>query len=151
MPMYMVFSPHAFRLVVLTPILIWVAWKDLRSSLIPNTACLLLLALGLAMPAVEGWDVSWGEAMGAATLIFCVTFVLYLLGQGAGDAKLLTGLASVFGYSIIVVAALAYLLAGVAAVALLLAKRITRQSRIPLAPAIALSCWSYLLFIILRK
>jgi len=141
------FSPYIMRWVLLSPMLLWASYTDLRRSVIPNTACFLLLCYGLTFPIFPSWDLGWGEVIGATVLTFAASFGLYLLGQGAGDAKLLTGLASLFGYSIVVVAALAYVLAGVTALILLALKRITRKTRLPLAPAFALATALYLVYI----
>ena len=144
-------SPSAVRFLLLLPLLLWATVTDLRRSLIPNSCCLILLICGLVLPAWHQWDLSWSEVMGATLLTFIVSYGLYLLGQGAGDAKLLTALAALFGYAIIVVAVLSYLLAGCVALILLALKRITRQTRLPLAPAITAATLLYLSFTVFNR
>jgi len=128
-------------MVLLSTILPAVSYTDLKWHRIPNQACGFLLGCGLILQLWPKWDLSWQEATAATSFIFVSGFFLYLLGQGAGDGKLLAAIASVIGYKVFPVSLLAYGLAGAAALAMIWNQRISAHTRLPLAPAIMVATW----------
>ena len=132
-------TAYNLRLLILLPLMLRVSFTDLKEHRIANSASMVLLLCGLLLPFLEVWDITLQEAVVALSLTFIVSFIAFMAGMGAGDAKLLTGLAAMLGSGIIPVALLAYVLAGVAALGMLMCKRITLQSRLPFAPALAIA------------
>lgn len=76
---------------------IWVAWSDMRSMKIPNTAVLCLIAayvvVGILVLPIKIW--AWGLGLGVATLV--VLFIANAVNlMGAGDSKFGAAMAPFF-------------------------------------------------------
>lgn len=127
------------RLVILLPVLLHVSYTDWRDHRIANADFFTLTGIGFAMSLWSGWDLSLKEAILASLITLVVGFLFFLLGQGAGDAKLLTGIACLVGYKILSIYILSIILMGIAALMLLVARKINYKSPLPMAPAITLA------------
>ncbi|MBP0493879.1 prepilin peptidase [Pararoseomonas indoligenes] len=63
-------------------------WRDVATRLIPDSLCLALLLVALALRLPSGWMATLGS-LGAALLLFCALFCLAMGGLlGGGDVKL---------------------------------------------------------------
>ncbi len=72
------------------------AWRDLATRLIPDSLCIALAALGLAVRAASGvWAAL--SSLGIAALLFAILAVVHARGLlGGGDVKLMTATAMQF-------------------------------------------------------
>lgn len=129
---------------------------DLEHKLIPNrilypgtgiTAA--LLAAGVLLDGAPG---RLGSAAVGAVLCLGGMAMLAALARGAmgmGDVKLVALLGLICGYQSVTTALRAilsgFLIGGVVAVVLLLARRADRRTRIPFAPALVAGAWSCLI------
>jgi len=127
------------RLAILLPVLAVASYTDYRRHEISNRACAFLVIMGVAMPLLPFWDITWKEAVYASLITITIGFIFFLLGQGAGDAKLFAGIASIIGYNILRVAVTAFVLSGIVALLLLVARKINYKSSLPMAPAISIA------------
>jgi Flp pilus assembly protein protease CpaA len=133
-------TAYVLRLSILAPCLFYAGLSDLRSRKIDNKLSIFLLASGLCLPLWSGWDIGWNEVAISTCLTFIVTLIPWLMKLGgAGDTKLLTGVASLVGYSIWSIVVLAAAMTAVALVPLLLTRKLSLKSRIPAAPGIAVA------------
>ena len=137
--------PYLIRLVILAPILIQVSRSDLRSHTIPNSKCLMLFLAGIALPLLPLWNLSWREVIITSLATAIIGYLFFLFGLGAGDAKLCTAIASLVGYDILPIVILACIFMGMVALGLLITKKIDRDSRLPMAPAISAATLIYAL------
>ncbi len=113
---------------------------DLRSGRIPNAITYSLLALALvARPA--GIGIVPVQSLAAAAVTALVFGALALRGwMGMGDAKLAAAIALASGPALALVTLwIAFVLGGLAGVALLLLRRAGRGSAIPFGPFLALA------------
>ncbi|MFC2029557.1 prepilin peptidase [Chloroflexota bacterium] len=129
--------------IVLTALLVTITLVDLRVRRIPNTLVLALLGLGLV-------QVIWlGQPPLAALLGLLVGGGLLLLialagrgAMGAGDVKFAGALGVVLGYPLILHGLFAGILAGgLAALVLLVTRRVGRKDYIAYGPYLALGAW----------
>jgi prepilin peptidase CpaA len=106
------------------------AFTDIRRREIPNWLTLGAIAAGLiAHPAMSGWPGFQLSALGffVAALVFLPLFVLRFLG--GGDVKLMGAIGALAGYqNLFVVFLLDAILAGIAAVALIIVRGRVRQT-----------------------
>ncbi len=120
--------------VVLTLILI--ALIDYRLSIIPDQLNLFLAVLGLASVGLES---IWGVTFGAG-LFGLIILLTKRKGMGMGDLKLAAALGFLFGWpKIILIAGLAFVIGGLWAAALLLAKKKSLKDAIPFGPFLAIA------------
>jgi len=97
-------------------------WKDVRERRIPNTVALAALLAGLVFRAPMGWEVLGSGAL-AVVVAFAFGFFFFLLGGlGAGDVKLMAGVAAFLGMGGLLVGLVVMALTG-GALALLTAAR----------------------------
>jgi prepilin peptidase CpaA len=90
---------HSAVLAVAVAILVFVAYEDVRTRRIPNALSLATAALGLARVAFAAETIDAGYTLGAAIIIFTITFALFQRGAiGGGDAKILPATALLIGY-----------------------------------------------------
>ncbi len=79
-------------LLVVAPILIWVALSDLRRLVIPNWASLSAIAIFLVVAPGLGWDEA-AVRLAVSTGVFILGVGLWLVRLvGAGDVKLMAAL-----------------------------------------------------------
>ena len=72
------------------------AWRDLATRLIPDTLCIALAALGLAVRAASGLWAALAST-GVAAILFALLAVVHARGLlGGGDVKLMTATALQF-------------------------------------------------------
>jgi len=73
--------------------LIYAAWTDLATRIIPNGTCLVIAAAGIVARAMAG-PVALGWSVGLAVLLFVILALAHARGYlGGGDVKLLSALA----------------------------------------------------------
>jgi len=84
-------------LVLVSPICAWVAWSDLKTMKIPNTAVLSLMAVfAIAGPLLLPLDV-WAWRWVHFVVVLAIGFVLNMVAHfGAGDAKFGAAMAPFF-------------------------------------------------------
>ena len=118
-------------LVVAVAILVFVAYEDVRTRRIPNALSLATVALGLARVAFAAEMSDAGYTLGAAIIIFTITFALFQRGAiGGGDAKILPATALLIGYrELLGFLLLMSLCGGVLALATLAAERLDLSFR----------------------
>lgn len=121
---------------LLMAVLALASYTDLRWRLVPNRAVMPALAMSLALlPTVPDWASRLLAALGLGGLLLAMTF----FGLGMGDVKLgvLLGLALGFqgGAAALFLAGLA---CGLAGLALIAARRITRRTLLPFVPFMGL-------------
>lgn len=132
-PLYLQ-SAFIWLIVILTLILITVI--DYRLSIIPDQLNWFLAFLGLAFLSLNS---VWGFLFG------CGIFGLIILltkgrGMGLGDLKLAAALGFLFGWpKIILIVAAAFIIGGIWAAILLLAKRKSIKDAIPFGPFLAIA------------
>jgi prepilin peptidase CpaA len=98
-------------LLVPLPLLAWAAWSDLLSRTIPDQACIVLAATGLAVRGSSG-AAPLALSAGIAALAFLALAALHARGGfGGGDVKLiaavLLGLSPLGAYRFLVITILA--------------------------------------------
>ena len=139
-------SSYILRIAVVTPILFWASYTDFKRHRIENKASASIFICGILILLWAKWDISPQEVFVSAVIVAALGLVLYMFGQGAGDGKLFTSLAIIFGFRVFFVMGGAYFVAGIFAAILRLLKLVDSESKLPLAPAI--SCVA-ILFLIL--
>jgi len=108
---------------LLTGVLGWASFRDIRDRKIPNWTVLAVLALAVPWMALNPvtWDL-W--ALGAGGLALLISFALYSTGVvGAGDSKLFAAVALFAGMAHLLTLALATAIAGGAIAAVSLGSR----------------------------
>ncbi|HEX4949643.1 MAG TPA: A24 family peptidase [Blastocatellia bacterium] len=86
-----------FAAIVLTLVVVVVAWFDLRERRIPNLIVFPAALIGLGLNVVQGWDGLWFGVKGLL-LGLALLFVPHLLGaMGAGDVKFLAAIGAFVG------------------------------------------------------
>ncbi|MFP4346281.1 MAG: prepilin peptidase [Anaerolineales bacterium] len=134
---------------------------DLETKLIPNRimypSILAMLIIGtLFGPAVPSlttaawWHVPAGGLVGFLVMWLLASVGVALLGEGAlgaGDVKLAAYMGLVTGFPLIIVALLmTFLLGGVGALLVLIARRGSLRTAIPYGPFLVLGCTAVLLY-----
>lgn len=136
--------PVAASALVVTAILLCVTLVDLRVRRIPNELVLALLAWAGVQQIWLGQP-GWGAAALGLLVAGGLFLLLRLLGRGAlglGDVKLEAAAGALLGYPAVLAAIFAGIVAGgLAALALLLAKRVGRKDPIAYGPYLALGAW----------
>jgi prepilin peptidase CpaA len=131
-------SPELLTGLLLGAIMAAAVRFDLATRRIPNSLCLTgaVLGLGLSVSAQGGGGLVQG--MGGLAAAALILLPLYAAGgMGAGDVKLMGAAGAWLGIEgAVFAAALALVLGGLLAVALLIAPG--RRRKLPFAPAIAL-------------
>jgi prepilin peptidase CpaA len=142
--------------ILLTASLIICSVTDIRDRRIPNLVTFPLAAAALAANAAGSFDTALAAPLGAigltasfAGLAACFTLMLanhLFAGHGAGDVKLAAGIGSCVGFEAgLIMLAYAYMVAGLVAVGMLLARRWRHATPdadrgVPLAPCLAAGC-----------
>lgn len=136
-PLYLS-SPFIWIMAILTLTLI--ALIDYRLSIIPDQLNWFLAFLGLAF---FGLNSIWGFLFGAgifALIIFTYYQLTKVHGMGFGDLKLAAALGFLFGWpKIVLIVALAFVIGGLWAAVLLLAKRKAVRDSLPLGPFLVIA------------
>lgn len=145
-PAFPAFAVVGLLGVVLAPV--DVAHHRLPDRLVLPAYPLCVALLGVAA-AVDGEVGPWLRALAAGAVVFAGGFVLALLspsGLGFGDVKLAGLLALVLGYlswaAALLAVLLGFALGGVAALGLLLLRRVRLSTALPLGPALLLGAWA---------
>jgi Flp pilus assembly protein protease CpaA len=141
---------------VLAAALVVCSVTDIRDRRIPNVVTFPLAAAALTTNAAGSFDgtlAPWLGAIGlpASLAGFAACFMLMLAnhlfaGHGAGDVKLAAGIGGCVGFEAgLIMLAYAYMVAGLVAVGMLLARRWRHASPavergVPLAPCLAAGC-----------
>jgi Flp pilus assembly protein protease CpaA len=141
---------------VLAAALVVCSVTDIRDRRIPNVVTFPLAAAALAANAVGSFDTAFAIPLGAiglpaslAGMAACFTLMLanhLFAGHGAGDVKLAAGIGGCVGFEAgLIVLAYAYMVAGLVAVGMLLARRWRHatpdaERGVPLAPCLAAGC-----------
>lgn len=128
---------------LLSGVFLAVALVDLQVRRIPNDLVLALGAGALLHTLVAGLPI---PAAGLGALVgggaFMLLFILGRGAMGAGDVKFMAAVGLLVGYPLIIRAMLwGIVLGGVAALALLLARRAGRKDAMPYGPYLALGSW----------
>jgi Flp pilus assembly protein protease CpaA len=85
--------PHALLLVPIAVLLFFAGWSDIVTRTIPNSVCLGLAVLGLAVRAIAGLPAVAASAA-AAGLLFILLALAHARGAfGGGDVKLIAATA----------------------------------------------------------
>ena len=142
------------RLVLFIPVLGYVVWTDVRKCVIPDIAILIGLVGAVALAIVECLLASSWLPLGHMALSFAVgglPFALVILvtrgGMGAGDMKLMALIGALFMWqTAILTMVFGIVLAGMFAVVLLVWKKVSRTTRIPLAPFLAVGWGIVMIF-----
>jgi len=82
--------------VLLVGLCTWAVWTDIRQRRIPNALSLGALATGILLRAPSGLETVGLGLMSVGIAFFFGVFFYLIGGLGAGDVKLMAGLASYF-------------------------------------------------------
>lgn len=109
---------------IVTTLLVYAAFVDIRKKRIPNLLCLLILIIGFVVNSLVRLDVNIYWSIAGLLTGFLPLFLLHLLtGLGAGDVKLMAAIGSVVGAkSILIIFYYTFLLSGVYALGYLIFK-----------------------------
>jgi prepilin peptidase CpaA len=148
---------------VLAAALIVCSVTDIRDRRIPNLVTFPLAAAALVANAAGSFDAALAAPLGAiglpaslAGLSACFALMLanhLFAGHGAGDVKLAAGIGGCVGFEVgLITLAYAYMVAGLVAGGMLLARRYRRATPdadrgVPLAPCLAAGCGLALLWL----
>lgn len=77
---------------ILFPMLIWAAITDIKQRIIPNSACVTLILLGVYLDPSNA-------AYGLMGCFVAAVFMFMLGGVGGGDVKLAAGIGAALGYA----------------------------------------------------
>lgn len=141
---------------VLAAALVVCSVTDIRDRRIPNAVTFPLAAVALVANAAGSFETALAEPLGAiglpASLVgLAACFALMLAnhlfaGHGAGDVKLAAGIGGCVGFEAgLITLAYTYMIAGLVAAGMLLARRSRRATPdadrgVPLAPCLAAGC-----------
>ena len=149
-------SIDLFEYLILVPLLLSAFCIDLKLQIIPNRLNLSIFEVGLLFTFIK---VIANTSLGIATLTDSILGMLVgggiflfinLIGgliagkeaMGFGDVKLMAGLGLFFGWiNIIIVSVLAFLLAAIISIGILIVKRKKVNEYIPFGPFIVASCF----------
>jgi len=132
------------KIAAVAPVLALIVWSDMRKQIIPDRLVLIGLAIAVLFTAhacARGQTVSPLWEMLASFAISGAPLMLVILvtrgGMGAGDMKLMAMLGALFMWRAALLSMLfGIILAGVFALVLMLLRKASRGTRIPLAPFI---------------
>jgi leader peptidase (prepilin peptidase)/N-methyltransferase len=126
-------------------LLVLIAWLDWKEKIIPNTTILIMIGCWICLSAVEIFaagtavkSVLLYSASGAAVgAILWIIALILKNALGMGDVKLIFSLGLLYGfedtYSILL---FSIILMALVSIGLIIAKKATRKSSIPMAPFI---------------
>nr|WP_020123787.1 prepilin peptidase [Streptomyces canus] len=147
--------PELVVRLLLTPVSVLLAAVDFAAHRLPDVltlplaaAALVLLGGAALLPDAGG---SWTSAVLGSLIVGACYFVLFLLGKGFGfgDVKLALALRAVlgwYGWPIVLIGTFAgYLLGALYGIALILAGRVSRATRIPFGPFLLAGAFAGLL------
>lgn len=130
---------------------VWLTVVDLKTHRLPNRIVLplypiLLALLTLASLATGEWGRLLDAVLGGVVLFFVYAVLRSVTGGvGGGDVKLAGAVGLCLGYAgwpaVVVGTAAAFLLGGIAALTLLVARRATRSTRIAFGPFLLGGAW----------
>lgn len=85
--------PNQIPLLCIVAALAYAAWSDLTTRIIPNRACVAILAAGITARAIAGaTPLAW--SLGFSALLFCILVAAHARGiLGGGDVKLISATA----------------------------------------------------------
>lgn len=110
------------------PVLFRTVYTDLRRGKIENKVVLPAMLIGLIIDYVAG---GWNAVFAGVKMGLLITALLYILfivgGLGAGDIKLLAVIGVLFPDEIISVTVLAFILAGIWSVGMIIIRMIRRE------------------------
>lgn len=146
-------APAYLGFAVLTALL---AVIDLRTKRLPNpltAATVVVVGVLLLLPAAaEGRWIDYGRAWASAVILLVLYGILAFISpasMGMGDVKLAASIGLATGWASwsapLWATALAFVIAALASIALLIARRVTRKSEIPFGPWMLLGAWIVLL------
>lgn len=138
--------------IILTPLLLSAFSIDYKEKIIPNRLNLTIFEIGLLFTFIEGIininiavDMLLGMCVGAGIFIIITLIGGLIAGKeamGLGDVKLMGGLGLFFGMrTIIMISVIAFLLAAIIGVALILLKKKKGNEYIPFGPFIVGACF----------
>lgn len=137
------------RVIILTGLLVVISFVDLKTRIIPDFMVIITLVLGIILSCIGGsslWDSIIGMLTGGAVL-----FILALIpnAMGGGDIKLMFAVGTFLGFSKTLWAiVIAFMIASVIGLLLLMFKVIGRKDHIPFGPFLALGSFISLMIFI---
>lgn len=110
------------------PVLFRTVYTDLRRGKIENKVVLPAMLLGMIIDYAAG---GWNAVFAGVKMGFLITALLYILfivgGLGAGDIKLLAVIGVLFPDEIISITVLAFILAGIWSIGMIIIRMIKRE------------------------
>ena len=133
------------RLALFVPILAFVVWRDIKAHIIPDRAILIGLIGACLCAVVEAlFAQSWSPLLQvlASFAIGGLPFALIILvtrgGMGAGDMKLMALIGALFTWKTsLLTMFFGIVAAGLFAVGLVVLRKASRKTHLPLAPFLA--------------
>ncbi|MDO4952540.1 MAG: prepilin peptidase [Synergistaceae bacterium] len=122
--------------------LLFSALTDIKSGYIYDNWAFAMAGFGLAERLLFGGFHALADGISGALAGFALLFAIYLLsrkkGMGLGDAYLMLGFGAIFGWKITLLGLYcAFFAGGCTAAVLLLAKKASRKTALPLVPFLA--------------
>ena len=156
------------KYLIVTPLLISAFAIDYKEQIIPNRLTLTLFEVGLLFAFIEGTgslslllDRLLGLAIGGGIFLIITLIGGLIAGKeamGFGDVKLMGALGIIFGaYNIVIISILAFLLAAIISIILIVSKKKKSNEYIPFGPFIVLATFlvifipEYIMLITLLK
>lgn len=150
------FTPQAPAYLGFAALTAVLAVIDLRTKRLPNlltaTAVGVVGTLLLLPAAAEGRWADYGRAWASAAILLVLYGILAFISpasMGMGDVKLAASIGLATGWvswsAPLWATALAFVVAALASIALLIARRVTRKSELPFGPWMLLGAWTILL------
>ena len=140
---------HVLLVAFVTVVLVALAVIDIRTRRLPNRIVLpaTIVVLAAQMAIAPDRAIEWvAAALGASALLFAAS-LLYPGGLGMGDVKLALLLGAALGWAVGGALAIAFLAAGIAAVAVMVRNGWSaRKTTMPLGPFLAVGSLAVLFF-----
>lgn len=141
---------------ILTPMFLAVFIIDYRKQIIPNRLSLAIFEVGVIFAFIQGInslnifiDKGLGFLVGAGIFLIITLIGGAIAGKeamGFGDVKLMGGLGLIFGlYSTIMISVIAFLLAAVIGIVLIISKKKKSDEYIPFGPFIIIAAFIVML------